>query len=78
MAPWITPKRSLEMEYPEKLYVSLQKPDWPDEEPRTYFNSTQRIEDQAEINRDVEIAIYRLVGKAKLVNKTVLVEPDTP
>jgi hypothetical protein len=64
------------MDYPEKLYVSIQKPDWPDEEPRHYFNATAGIEPQAELNREVEVAVYQYVGKVKLVNKTVLAEPD--
>lgn len=66
------------MEYPEKLYVSIHKPDWPDEEPRHYFNATAEIEPQAELNRDVELAVYKYVGKVRLVNKTVLAEPDAP
>jgi hypothetical protein len=65
------------MEYPEKLYVSLQAEDWPEEgEDGKYFRATKSVESQAEMHREAEVAVYQYVGKVKLVNKTVLAEPD--
>jgi hypothetical protein len=67
------------MEYPEKVYVALRENDWPDEgEGRTYYHTSEKIEGQAEMHREVEVAVYQYVGKIKLINKTVLAEPDTP
>lgn len=67
------------MEYPEKLCVALRDNDWPDEEEgRTYYHASNKIESVGEYHRETEAAVYQLVGKIKLVNKTVLAEPDAP
>jgi hypothetical protein len=76
MAPWITPKRSLEMEYPEKVYVSL-RPE-PFEPEDTYYSCYASTDHAGEYLRESEVAVYQLVGKIKLINKTVIAEPDTP
>jgi hypothetical protein len=65
------------MKYPEKLYVALRDNDWPDEtEDQTYYHTTAKIEGHAVLNSSEEIAVYQYAGKIKIVNKTVLAEPD--
>jgi acetylglutamate kinase len=67
------------MEYPQKLYVSIQAEDWTEEgEDGKLFRATKSVESQAEMHSESEVAVYQYVGKVKLINKTVIAEPDTP
>lgn len=70
------------MDYPEKLYVELGISDWSYaeqvSEDNAQYHAYPKIEAHAELNREVEVAVYQYVGKIKLINKTVLAEPDAP
>ena len=62
------------MEYPEKVYVSVQQE--PFDQDGVYYRCVPKIDEAGDYMREVEVAVYQLVGKVKLVNKTVLAEPD--
>jgi hypothetical protein len=74
------------MEYPEKLYVfdknqvkQRDPEDWDDDEDsRWRFMAYSKPELHAETNGEQTVAVYQYVGKIKLINKTVIAEPDTP
>lgn len=66
------------MEYPQKLYVAVRERDWPSEDDgeSSYYYASPNVESCGEYHKDTEAAVYELVGKIRLVNKTVIAEPD--